>query len=343
MGTITNPYLSVVVVSRNDNRGSDMFRRTWVCLNGIISQMERFKIDSEVVLVDWLPPPNRPLLKDAYPWPDDLKYCEIRTVVVSPLSLDRDYEWTDDYSIRDLTPWNVGIRRSKGKFILSTVTDVLFSSDLINFISKKQLHEDFMYRIDRCDVNRSVLNINSLDEQLSYCENNIIDIYTSGPLDFIFKRGLPILHDKAPGDFMLFSRERWHNIHGFPEGLALGGDDVLLYMAHLSGAEQYVFKKPIRLYHIDHDSRWKKPSYVFLKKTFNKLRMPYYLSEIMAGVGCKFIPSKSCLDKANHSMSSREFIRSTIVDMVEERRSYVYNRDNWGLGDKQMEEFLIGS
>src|SRR3989338_691862 len=232
-----NPYLSIVIVSRNDNHSANMYRRMQVCIDGIISQMERKKISSELILVEWIPPNGRPLIKDIYSWPSKLGYCRVRTVVV-PSSTVGNYDWSEDYSIRDLTPWNVGIRRARGEFILSTVIDILLSEELVDFFANKKLEKDKMYRIDRCDVNRRVLDITTIDEQLKYCEQNIIDMYTPGPFEFLLKRKIPILHDKAPGDFMLFSRERWHLIHGFPEGISPGADDLLLYMAHLSGAKQ---------------------------------------------------------------------------------------------------------
>lgn len=345
--TDNKPYISIVVTSRNDDHSYNMGDRMRLCINGIIEQMEKYEIPSELLFVEWLPSSNKPLIRDVYEWPKQLKYCNIRVIVVPPSEVG-EYEWSDDYSYRDLTPWNVGIRRARGEFILSTVIDVIFSNDLVRFISQKKLDKNKMYRIDRMDVDRDVTNLDSLDEQLRYCERRVIDRHS--PYSFalflknkIFKKRLPVLHNYAPGDFMLFSRERWNLIRGFPEGVNPGADNILLYMAHLSGAEECVLRDPIRLYHMDHNSAWQKPSYVFLRRFFNKLGFPYKVSGMIARVGSKFIPSKSYLEKNRYRTLKRREVYKLMLDMVEGRRSYIYNDEKWGLGESNLEEFCISN
>ena len=339
--TYDNPYISVVIVSRNDDHGSRMFQRTHASVNGMISQLERHRIPSELIFVEWLPPADKPLLKEIFPWPKDRKFCSVRVLVVPPSSI-INYEYSEAYSIRDLTPWNVGIRRSKGKFILSTVTDTLISDELAVFIANRKLDEKKFYRIDRCDVNRDVVNLYSLSDQLEYCKKNIIDMHTLNPLKFLFKRGIPILHDKAPGDFILMSNEKWRSLNGFPEGINCGADPILIYMAHISGARQMILKKPMRLYHIDHDSIWKRPSYISARKIFIKMKIPYKIVDVLARIGDALISSNSLLEKEYGNIQSDAVTQEIIIEMLSGKRSYVFNEDDWGLGNVDIEDFEIG-
>ena len=339
------PYISVVIVSRNDDHGSRMFLRTQACVNGMIAQMEKHKIPSELVFVEWLPPFNKPLLKDIFPWPKKTEWCQIRIIVVSPSDIGN-CEWSEDYSIRDLTPWNVGIRLAKGDFILSITADILFSDELINFFSQRKLEKNKMYRIDRCNVNKKVMDLGQHDEQLRYCKKNIIDIYAPYPFESfikgkVLKKKLPFLHNYSPGDFMLFSKERWNLLHGFPEGISPGADNILLYMAYLSGAKEYVFKKPMRLYHIDHKSKWQTPLYMLLRKFFYRTKLPYPFTTILTLLASKLQRSKSYLEVNNFKLLKREEIYYLILDMVQGKRPYIYNDENWGLGGQQFEEFIL--
>lgn len=336
------PYLSVVVVSRNDDHGNKLFCRMRACLDGLIYQLEKYRIPSELILVEWIPPVGKPFIKDVLPWPQNTKYCNIRVILVPEDRL-TNYEWTETYAIRDLTPWNVGIKRAKGEFILSTVTDVLISDEMMQFFSKRTL-QDRLYRVDRCDVNRDVLNIADPDKRLGYCNDNVVDKHTLSPIKYIMnlvKGRIPTLHDKAPGDFILLSKKRWHLIHGFPEGVAPGADNVLIYMAYMSGAEQYILKKPMRLFHIDHDSIWKSPSYLKLRKLFIKNKLPFPIVDVLSQVGSRFICSKSDLDKQGILRHSGLEIKRIISDISKNKRSYIYNDDAWGLGLLALDEFEI--
>jgi len=95
-----NPYLSIVMTSRNDDYGGNALRRMQVSLLGRLEQLEKCHIESELVIVDWNPPTDRPLLKDVLRWPARLRYCTVRIIVVPP-SIHKRYEHSDK------TPMNV--------------------------------------------------------------------------------------------------------------------------------------------------------------------------------------------------------------------------------------------
>ncbi len=76
------PYLSLVVAARNDDHGGNMLARMQGMLDSWIGQAERYGLQSEIVVVEWNPPADRPRLKDSLRWPSQPKYCEVRLIEV---------------------------------------------------------------------------------------------------------------------------------------------------------------------------------------------------------------------------------------------------------------------
>ena len=78
-GSEGSPYLSVISCSRNDDHGGSMHKRMQTSLNALIEQLERFRIESEIILVDYNPPQGKPLcdVRSTILWPERLGalYC----------------------------------------------------------------------------------------------------------------------------------------------------------------------------------------------------------------------------------------------------------------------------
>ncbi len=66
---------------------------------------------------------------------------------------------------------NAGIRRARGRFVLATNIDIIFSDELVGFLAERKLEPRRMYRIDRHDV-MSDVPIDGIDEQLAYCRTH---------------------------------------------------------------------------------------------------------------------------------------------------------------------------
>ncbi|HHT9147063.1 MAG TPA: hypothetical protein ACFYD4_15535, partial [Candidatus Wunengus sp. YC61] len=197
-----NPYLSVVICSRNDDHGGNMLRRMQVSISGLLEQLEKYCIESELILVDWNPPVGIPFLKEIIKWPTRLRYCTIRVIVVPP-SIHQRYKYHDNIPMHAVVAINSGIRRARGQFILPGVIDLLYSDELMSFIASKSLKEDERYRVDRYDVNRKVVQYNTLEEQFNFCKQNIIRIRSHSYQDQ--QTFFPKLHEVTCGDFQLMS------------------------------------------------------------------------------------------------------------------------------------------
>jgi hypothetical protein len=168
------PYLSVVVTARNDNHGGDLLGRMQAFVNGWIAQSKRHRLTCELIFVEWNPPADRPPLLDALHWPEDLGPCQVRILQVPP-DLHRRYVHAEALPLYQMMAKNAGIRRARGRFVLATNIDIIFSDELVGFLAERKLEPGRMYRIDRHDVMPQV-PIDGIEEQLAYCRTHLIRI-----------------------------------------------------------------------------------------------------------------------------------------------------------------------
>src|SRR5215510_9033603 len=58
------PYLSVVVTTRNDDHGGDPLQRLQAFVNCFDAQCREAALDAELIVVEWNPPGDRPRVSD---------------------------------------------------------------------------------------------------------------------------------------------------------------------------------------------------------------------------------------------------------------------------------------
>jgi len=168
------PYLSIVVASRNDDHGGDLLNRMQIFVTALVYQLEKKQISSELIVVEWNPPAGRAPLADALTWPDGGEWCTVRLITV-PHSL-QEKRYGDRLEFYQMIAKNVGILRARGEFVLATNIDILFSSLLMEELSRKTLNKDTVYRCDRLDVENSIPLAASVEEQLSQCQKKVIRV-----------------------------------------------------------------------------------------------------------------------------------------------------------------------
>ena len=177
MSRTGEPYLSVVVTARNDDHGGNLLSRMQPFVSGWIAQARRYQIPSELIVVEWNPPPDRPRLREVLHWPEDLGPCEIRFIEVPP-EVHRRYAHGEALALYQMIAKNAGIRRARGRFVLATNIDILFSSELAAFFAEQRLQPGRMYRMDRHDAMSDVPVDAPVEEQLAYCRTHLIRLNT---------------------------------------------------------------------------------------------------------------------------------------------------------------------
>jgi hypothetical protein len=148
---VDEPYLSVVVTARNDDHGGNPLYRMQAFVDSLLRQCESHRLPSELIIVEWNPPEDRPCLVDVLSWPETTEWCAVRIIEV-PHEMHSRLEHAESLPLFQMIAKNVGIRRARGLFVLATNIDLLFDDALIRRIASRRLQEARLYRVDRFDV-----------------------------------------------------------------------------------------------------------------------------------------------------------------------------------------------
>lgn len=176
------PYVSLVVTSRNDNHGLNIQQRMQAFVDGWFFQAAKFNLPSELIFVEWNPPADRPRLIDSLRWPENRGPCRLRLIEVPP-ELHGQFACADRLPLYQFIAKNVGIRRARAPFILTSNIDILFSDELFAFLAERKLEKGVIYRNDRLDVPMELPEV-PIDELIPWCQKNVIRINgTSWTLD----------------------------------------------------------------------------------------------------------------------------------------------------------------
>jgi hypothetical protein len=202
----SDPYLTVVLTGRNDNFGGDFTERFLRALRFNHQHLADAGVSHEFVLVEWSPLSDRPFLaavvEDASPGmvPEFLT-----SYVVDP-------EYHEAFSLnprlvfQEFIAKNVGIRRSRGRFVLTTNTDIFLSRGIIERLAARSLEERTLYRAVRVDL-RNGLDVSHLGWDVFEEDGNVE----------IVNEIRPPCYTNASGDFLLLDRDSSHRLGGFNE------------------------------------------------------------------------------------------------------------------------------
>jgi hypothetical protein len=250
------PDLSVVVTARNDDHGGDLLRRMQIFLDAWCEQVHRHNLVAELIIVEWNPPPGRPRLAEALRWPRFARPSSVRIIEVPPEIHSR-YQSGKWLGLLQMIAKNVGIRRARGRFVLCTNVDLLFSDDLVRFLASGHFDRRCLYRVNRVDVEANVPLGVPVARQLEYCRQHALRINTRWGTFRIGERWWLViagrvrvwirnpfrrqdrrfwdrvrealghaarirdfvwpLHTNGCGDFTLMAREYWTALRGYPE------------------------------------------------------------------------------------------------------------------------------
>jgi hypothetical protein len=176
-------HLSTVVTSRNDNHGGTLTYRMQKFIDFYLYQCNKFRIKHELIIVEWNPPDDKKSLYLELKWPKNNKFCDIRIITV-PKKIHMKFSNAKYLPLYQMIAKNVGIRRAKGKYILATNIDIIFSNKCFKYINNK-LNGDTLYRVNRYDI-PGELPDKKFEEVLKWCKHNIIRVnYIYGIIDFI--------------------------------------------------------------------------------------------------------------------------------------------------------------
>jgi hypothetical protein len=169
------PYLSLVVTTRNDDHGGDPLRRLRALVSSFDEQCRRTGLSAEVVVVEWNPAPAKPSVRELLSLPAQ-PACDYRFIEVPPQCHDA-LRHADALPLFQMIAKNVGIRRSRGRFVLATNIDILLSSTLVEHLAAQTLVPDVLYRVDRHDVQTQIPDGAPLEAQMAFCESHQLRVH----------------------------------------------------------------------------------------------------------------------------------------------------------------------
>jgi hypothetical protein len=231
----TSPYVSFVTWGRNDGYTPDYLRRVSRATGCLAFQLERAGIDSEIIIVEWNPVPDRPLLLESLTLPRLLRHVTVRGFVVGQ-QYHIGHAGSEERGIHVGEAANVGIRRARGRFITAKASDTFFSPDVIAMLAKGGLDPDTMYRIDRHDFRIDDPSIWDLgdDELLARIES--LPTVRQEWIQQMAYWGLRELHTNACGDFTLLDASYWHLLRGHPRDETVLSFDIDSLVMHAAAA-----------------------------------------------------------------------------------------------------------
>jgi hypothetical protein len=175
-----DPYLTTVLVARNDGHAGDFLHRLNICLDTLAALATRHDLSVEFLIVEWNPPSDRPRLAEVIRIPEELGPVSVRIVEVPPEAHER-LPNAEQMPIFQFIGKNAGIRRARGEFVLATNADIILNDELMSYLSRRPLEHGSFYRIDKYDVEEAahsghaVVPLDaSIDEQLDYCIKNTV-------------------------------------------------------------------------------------------------------------------------------------------------------------------------
>lgn len=264
---MTKPYLSIVIVGRNDDYGDDFMGRINTFVRSLDHQVRNYPNVFELVVVEWNPLGDRDPLASVL---RNTKHLPVRVVTV-PSEL---HNTLDSHSpVLEFHGKNVGIRRARGDFVLVTNPDIIFSQQLIDELARKKLRVDSVYRTDRYDFNAVGIDDVATEDLVDFAVNNTFiahGMHDKGSVSMpigsenrelerlprsVIDPGTP--HTNACGDFLLAAREIFFTIRGMYETLEHRWhlDTISLLRFYVAKVKQHVFVAPMCIFHQHHERK----------------------------------------------------------------------------------------
>jgi len=237
-----SPYLTIVSTGRNDSYGGNFEERFLRTLRFNTAQLAAREVAAEFVFVEWAAPAGRPLLSDLAR--EAVPGCSLtfRSYVVDAayqeaLTLNRRVAYLE------FIAKNVGIRRARGEFILTTNADVFLGRGVLDALARRALGRGTVYRARRIDLKLGI-DQTSLDWDVLEDARN----YDGG-----LKPLKPPLYAGGTGDFVLADAATFARLRGFNEVFRvakIGIDKNFLVKALDAGVAIVDIGSPV--YHINH-------------------------------------------------------------------------------------------
>jgi FkbM family methyltransferase len=200
------PYISIILTGRNDDFGGNFNDRLFKALEFNHRHLNERGVPHEFIFCEWRPVPGKPwlaeVLADRYPElvPHTL------TSYVADIAYHDAYSLNPKLQFQEFIAKNIGIRRCRGAYILTTNTDVYLSRGVLDVLERRDLEPRIVYRVPRIDL-KDDIDCEQMDWSILEDHRNV---------DMINEIQAP-LYTNASGDFLLLDRDSYADVRGFNE------------------------------------------------------------------------------------------------------------------------------
>lgn len=272
----TGPYISVAMAARNDDYGGGFQERLFRAVAHLTYEFAERGTSAEIIIVEWNPDPN------AAPLADRLSRASgatvpVRIITVPPM-VHASLPGATSRPMFEYWAKNVGLRRARGEFLLSTNPDIILGSQVHEYLSQRKLCKLNFYRADRLDLPASPAAPNTPDELMRWCEKHwdtkatrwgripraktpqvylrTMTLMLRAYLRLAIRgEGRTLPHLGAAGDFILMHESAWRSLHGFKEATVDLHIDSLMVLAALSfGLDQAIPRGGWAVFHQHHST-----------------------------------------------------------------------------------------
>lgn len=255
---MTNPYISVVVVGRNDDYGENFLLRLNTFVRSLDHQVKQHANLLELIVVEWNPLPYKPLAGAITP-PKHLsmKIITVPNEVHGTLNTSR--------PVLEFHGKNAGIRRALGEYVLTTNPDILLSDAMIEEFAQRRLKQDNFYRTDRYDysgvgiekvVNKHILSFAAVQTFQAHLVHGSVDVVLGTAVNDLPSSNptAQYVHTNGAGDFILAARDAFFAVGGLWENTQqrwhMDSYSVIRLVA--AGFKQTIFTNPLCIFHMHH-------------------------------------------------------------------------------------------
>lgn len=204
-----NPYLSVVVATRNDDHGGDPLKRLQALVNTFAAQCRLTGLSAELIVVEWNPPPERKHVSELLRVPADIP-LPVRFVEV-PHTVHNRLLHSDVLPLFQMIAKNVGIRRARGEYVLATNIDIILSTPLVELLAARTLQPRRLYRVDRHDIQSDFPVDASLQTKMEFCRSHQLRVHHRWGTEAVDRFGaLAIVRDDVVDGRSIRLGGGWH-------------------------------------------------------------------------------------------------------------------------------------
>lgn len=344
----TQPYISFVTYGRNDGYTADYARRVGQAVRCLALQLERAGLASEIIISEWNPPKDTPLLIDTLNIPVGLQHVTIAGVITGP-EHHKHFLGASEVGIHVTEAANVGLRRARGEFIVGKSSDTFYSPEVIEKIAARNLRKDTIYRVDRHDVFIDDPSVWDLPDEELLGKFATLPGNVHGWIQQVPEWGLRELHTNACGDFTLMAAHYWKTLRGYPRDptvLALDSDSLVLHAAAALGAAERRWPESCRVYKPAH-SNMNAARVQQLWAPWQE-RLDRYLLKRGSARAAHWLRSKLDYPKRKvrrvGSITAASIERNFVVPARQWKQGAPYRpsqEENWGLADQRLETRLL--